>query len=117
MSTNFELNRDFYWRALTLMCITCMVFIVAESAFAGAATASGDVIGATLCRLTTTLTGGIAKSIATIAIFTVGIGLFMGKVNWGVAAMTAAGVGIIFGAGSIMNMINPGMNSNCSIVG
>lgn len=117
MLTNFELNRDFYWRALTLMCVTCMVFIIADSAFATNAN-TNDVIGITMCRLTTTLTGGIAKSIATIAIFVVGIGLFMGKVNWGVAAMTAAGVGIIFGANKLLSLIaGSAVNANCTLIG
>lgn len=116
MLTNFELNRDFYWRVLTLMCVTCLVFIIADNAFATAN--SNDVIGITMCRLTTTLTGGIAKSIATIAIFVVGIGLFMGKVNWGVAAMTAAGVAIIFGANQLLSFIaGSGVNADCTLIG
>jgi type IV secretory pathway VirB2 component (pilin) len=119
MLTNCQLNRDFYWRLLTLMCVTCMVFIVAESAFASAVGATADVIGQTMCRVTTTLSGGIAKSIATIAIFVVGIGLFMGKFNWSVALMTAAGVAVIFSAKSFIGLITAGgANANiCSAIG
>ena len=40
-----------------------------------------------------------------MAIFSVGVGLFLGKLNWGVAAATAAGVGIIFSAGKLVNFI------------
>jgi type IV secretory pathway VirB2 component (pilin) len=116
MLTNFELNRDFYWRLLTLMCVSCMVFIVAESAFA---TASQDVIGITMCRVTASLSGGIAKSIASIAIFVVGVGLFMGKVNWSVALMTAAGVIMIFSSSAIIGFITGGTGASnaCSAVG
>ncbi len=118
MLTNCQLNRDFYWRLLTLMCVTCMVFIVAESAFATAVAASNDIVGQAMCRVTTTLSGGIAKSIATIAIFVVGIGLFMGKFNWSVALMTAAGVAVIFGAKSFINLITGGSNGAvCSAIG
>jgi type IV secretory pathway VirB2 component (pilin) len=120
MLTNFELNRDLYWRLLTLMCVTCMVFIVAESASASTVVAaSNDVIGLAMCRITSTLSGGIAKSIATIAIFVVGIGLFMGKFNWSIALMTAAGVAVIFGANSFIGLITAGgANANvCSAMG
>ena len=119
MLSNFELNRDFYWRLLTLMCVTCMVFIVAESASATAVAADQDVIGKTMCRVTSVLSGGLAKSIATVAIFVVGIGLFMGKFNWSIALMTAAGVAVIFGANSFIGLITAGgANANiCSAIG
>ena len=100
---NLIMNKDFYWRVLTTLCVICAIISACDVAFANAATAaSGDVIGDTLCALVNNISGGIAKSIATLAIFAVGIGLFMGKLSWGTAALTAAGVGVIFGAGKLV---------------
>jgi len=104
---SFKLNNDFVWRLMLSMCAILMVLIISEEAFAATVSsgASSDVIGATLCRLVKNLSGGIAKGIATIAIFSVGVGLFLGKLNWGIAAATAVGVGIIFSAPNLVNFL------------
>jgi type IV secretion system protein VirB2 len=82
-----------------------------NSAFA----ASTDVIGNTLCNVVSNLvTGGIAKSVATIAIFAIGVGLFMGKVNWALALSTVAGVGIIFSATTLIGWITGATISACT---
>jgi type IV secretory pathway VirB2 component (pilin) len=76
--------------------------------------AAEDVIGNTLCNITSALTGQIASAIATMAIFTVGVSLFMGKMQWGTAAATAAGVGIIFGSSKLIAWITgDSENQNC----
>ena len=114
-----EINADLAWRLFLLLSIIEVIFISSGHTFADdattpAATTSNDVIGDTLCRLANNLNGGIAKGIATIAIFSVGVGLFLGKINWGVAAATAAGVGIIFSSGQLVGFISgDDTNSTC----
>lgn len=105
-----EISRDLIWRVLFSLCGICIVLGACDAAFAGGggATAGEDVIGQTLCRLVENLSGGIAKGIATIAIFAVGVGLFLGKLNWGIAAATAAGVGIIFSAPQLVGWLGGG---------
>ena len=95
-----EMNSDLAWRLFLLFAAACAIVAASDSALAGVSTAAedNDVVGETLCRLVANLSGGIARGIATIAIFSVGVGLFLGKLNWGIAAATAAGVGIIFSA-------------------
>tara|TARA_B110000503_G_C7023932_1_gene361002 strand:- start:387 stop:761 length:375 start_codon:yes stop_codon:yes gene_type:complete len=94
-----ELNADLAWRLCLFFAAIAVILLSTDSAFAADDAAGGnDVVGETLCRLVRNLSGGIARGIATIAIFSVGVGLFLGKLNWGVAAATAAGVGIIFSA-------------------
>jgi type IV secretory pathway VirB2 component (pilin) len=74
------------------------------------------VVGQTLCRLVANLSGGIARGIATIAIFSVGVGLFLGKLNWGIAAATAAGVGIIFSAPRLVAFLSgDAANATCDV--
>ncbi len=102
-----------------MLCVAITVLACSEAAFAtggsAAAAVANDPVGATLCRLTTNLTGNIAKAIATIAIFAVGVGLFMGKFQWGTAALTAAGVGVIFGSAQLVGYISgSAINSACT---
>jgi type IV secretory pathway VirB2 component (pilin) len=101
----FELDSDLAWRLMLTLCGIALVFMVTDNAFAGSASGN-DIVGVTLCRLVANLSGGIARGIATIAIFAVGVGLFLGKLNWGIAAATAAGVGIIFGAPKLVAFLS-----------
>ena len=119
-STKFqiELNADLVWRLVLLFAAICVIITSAEAAFAAAAPAAedNDVVGQTLCRLVANLSGGIARGIATIAIFSVGVGLFLGKLNWGIAAATAAGVGIIFSAPRLVAFLSGDAdNATCDV--
>ena len=111
-----ELNRDLVWRLLLALCAVAIIIAAADAAFAGAAGSAdnNDVVGQTLCRLVKNLSGGVARGIATIAIFFFFFGLFLGKLNWGIAAATAAGVGIIFSAPKLVAFLSgDSANSNC----
>ncbi len=110
-----EINADLAWRLFLLFAATCTIVAASDAAFAAASTAAeDDVVGQTLCRLVSNLSGGIARGIATIAIFSVGVGLFLGKLNWGIAAATAAGVGIIFSAPKLVAFLSGNTeNQNC----
>lgn len=119
-SFNITLDRDFYWRLLTVLCVSIAILAACDLAFAanppaaaGASGDSNDIIGQTLCKLTKNLTGGTAKAIATLAIFSVGCGLFMGKMDWKTAAMVACGVGIIFGAPALVQWISSNAGDGC----
>jgi type IV secretory pathway VirB2 component (pilin) len=105
-----ELNRDLVWRLFMVLFAISIIVVSCDAAFAS----NNDVVGDTLCRLVSNLSGGIARGIATIAIFAVGVGLFLGKLNWGIAAATAAGVGIIFSAPKLVVFLSGSdANSNC----
>jgi type IV secretory pathway VirB2 component (pilin) len=105
-----ELNRDLVWRLFMVLFAISIIVVSCDAAFAS----NNDVVGDTLCRLVSNLSGGIARGIATIAIFAVGVGLFLGKLNWGIAAATAAGVGIIFSAPRLVAFLSGSdANSNC----
>jgi hypothetical protein len=112
-----ELNAELAWRLVLLFSAICVILTSADAAFAAApAAAENDVVGQTLCRLVANLSGGIARGIATIAIFSVGVGLFLGKLNWGIAAATAAGVGIIFAAPKLVAFLSgDAANATCDV--
>lgn len=98
-----NLSKDF-------ILISAVLFIgsVLTTDFALANTASQDAITQVLCNIVGQLSGGIGKSIATIAIIVLGIGIFVGKLSWPLAIATALGIGMIFGAASIVSWITSG---------
>ncbi len=112
---NFQMDKEFILRLLfSLAAVSVIMLAWNESAFATAASGgdANDVVGQTLCRLVQNLSGGVARGIATIAIFAVGVGLFLGKLNWGIAAATAAGVGIIFAAPKLVAFLSGDANNS-----
>lgn len=115
-SLTIEINGSFYWRLALAMAAICLVMISAESAFATGTSASAgdDVIGGTLCKIANNLTGNIARAIATFAIFAVGVGLFMGRMQWATAAATAAGVAIVFGAPQLVAWVSGDSDNKCA---
>lgn len=114
-NTTFELNYDLIWRIVLVLATISMVFTITGAAFA-AKTTEITVIGPLMCKIANGLTGGIARGIATIAIFSVGVGLFMGKLNWGTAAAVAAGVAIIFGAPKLVSFFAGDGDGECKAV-
>ena len=102
-------------KAMVFMFSICSILLTTDIALARSDSPVADAdlpIIQVLNKVTTTLTSGIAKGIATVAIFTVGAGLFMGKINWPTALATSVGVGIVFGAGTITNWISQATSSS-----
>lgn len=108
-----KLNIDTSWRLFLIFSSILIVFSSSDIAFSTANSGSDDVIGNTLCKLVGNLTGGIARGIATLAIFAAGVSLFIGKLNWITAAGIAAAVGIIFGAPNLVNFLS-GQTGGCT---
>ena len=105
-------------RSLVLFLISLLIVTSYEIAFAANTTSStgssnADPIGQQLCSIITVVQGNTAKVIAIAALLSVGIGLFMGKVNMGVALTTALGVVIMFGAPKIVGFLGA-TSGNCS---
>jgi type IV secretion system protein VirB2 len=77
------------------------------------ALASGpSALADTLCNVVGWFNGPIGAGIATIAIIVIGVGALMGKVSWGMAIIVGLGVGIIFGADSIIQAL--GATDTCA---
>ena len=83
---HLELDCDILWRLFLALFTISLVLKMTDVALASAITYldPNEVVGATLYRLVKNLSVGIACGIATLAIFAVGIGLFLGKLNWGI---------------------------------
>jgi type IV secretory pathway VirB2 component (pilin) len=80
---------------------------------AALATAAANPLGDTLCNVVDWFQGPIGSGIATLAIIVIGVGALMGKVSWGMAIIVGLGVGIIFGAPAIVDMISGGAGTGC----
>lgn len=64
-----------------------------------------------LCNVVGWFNGPVGAGIATLAIIVIGIGALMGKVSWGMAIIVGIGVGVIFGAETIVAAL--GAESTC----
>jgi type IV secretion system protein VirB2 len=59
-----------------------------------------------ICGAVNQLTGTIGRSIAILIIISLAISLFLGKVSWGMAIAVAVGMGILFGAKDVVNILS-----------
>jgi type IV secretory pathway VirB2 component (pilin) len=87
---------------------TYAFMLMPTAAFAGT-----NPLGETLCNVVDWFQGPIGSGIATLAIIVIGVGALMGKVSWGMAIIVGLGVGIIFGAPAIVDMISGGQGTGC----
>lgn len=115
-SFEFKIDGNFCFRLFITLSLISFLLLLSQSALAAAGANDNDVIGETLCRVVNIMSGNIARAIATIAIFFVGISLFMGKMQWGTAAMTAIGIGLLFGAPQIVALVGGMDNASCADV-
>jgi len=94
-----------YYTAISYSVKFIAFFLIAFCCYSAFAETSSDPVGKQLCAIVTALSGTTAKAVAIIALMFVGIGLFMGKVNWGVATATALGIIVLFGAPTLVGFL------------
>lgn len=97
-------DTELFWKVCLMFVLAMVVMSIPESALAG----GPDNIGNMICEVAKWFTGKIGQGIATVAIIVIGLGALMGKVSWGMAILVAIGIGIIFGAGAIVNALGHG---------
>ncbi len=100
---NTNANIALAWKIYFSFTLCAMLFFNLD-AFA-ADDASNNAISKVLCSVVKALTGTIGQAIATIGVVVLGVGLFTGKLSWTTALATGLGIGIIFGASSLVNWI------------
>ena len=106
----FTNTKNTIWRLLLCFCIASSIMSsnnIAMAVESNVATTAnkGDIFGDQLCTIVEGLQGNIARAIATVAVFALGVGLFMGKLQWGSAAITAIGIVTIFSAGKVVQWL------------
>lgn len=107
---NLKLSTDACWQICLLFCLTAAVLLAPELSFSSS---TDDGISTVLCLIVTKLTGPIGKAIGVIALVVLGIGIFMGKLQWQLALSIALGITFIFSAGKIINWLSGQGTSSC----
>ena len=88
--------------ALALFAVYAVMLLPTAALAQSAPGALEDV----LCDVVSWFTGRVGAGIATLAIIVIGIGALMGKVSWGMAIIVGLGVGVIFGAPTIVSALS-----------
>ncbi len=81
-------------------------------AFAAAAVADATGLVTIFCNVINQITGGVGKVISILIIISMAIGLFLGKITWGLAIAIMVGMGLLFGASSIVDTVSAGAATN-----
>ena len=102
------MTKENIWKLALIVGLTNLFVSMPEMA-----AASESAISGALCRVANALTGKIGRGIATIGVVMLGIGLFLGKLSWGLAVAVGIGIAGIFGATTIVNWMSGG-NSTAS---
>lgn len=82
--------------------VALMLFVISTDANAQ------TTITTILCNITNQISGPIGKAIAILIVISIAMGLFVGKITWGIAIAVAVGMGILFGAANIVGLISGG---------
>ncbi len=108
------MNSDIGYLDSKWVCFGFFMFFVAlllpDISFAS----EGPPVEAALCRAVNLLTGRLGQGIATLIIASLGVMLFFGKVSWGLAVITAVGMGALFSAPQIVQLLTDSSLSVCT---
>ena len=115
---NSEINKsqqmiDICWY-LTLTLAVCvivglmpdMVMAQTTGGTGGVGAAQGNnAITQVFCNVVLIMTGTTGKAVATVAVIAVGVGALLGKISWAMVLIITLGVGLIFGAATIVDAL------------
>ncbi len=84
-----------------------------DSGYVGICSSSGankdrNGIVIVLCNAIGIVTGGAGRAVVLIVVVVVGVLFFIGKVNWSLLVAIGLGVGVMFGAHAIVNIVTGG---------
>lgn len=93
--------------------LLAIVVMMPDASLAGAQT-SNSTISNIICNIVNELQGPVARGVAAFGIIFLGFSLFLGKISWGVALALGIGIGAIFGANQIVELIGGDRAGGCS---
>ena len=108
MNKTFILERHSVF--LLIVCFLSSMLYV-DNVFALADLADKSGITTIFCNVINQITGGIGKVISVLILISMAIGLFLGKITWGLAIAVMVGMGLLFGAKGIVDIISKGTGS------
>ena len=100
---------------ILLFSILVLSFSFSNKAFAATSPADETSLATSMCKVIQVLNGKFGKALAAFAIIFFGVGLFFGKVSWGMGMATLLAIGVIFGAPTIVSFMTDGTTEECKI--
>ena len=110
---SLKIDSDLCWKMCIVFCLAVVVTMLPD--LSALATSSDDPISEAVCTIVSKLTGPVGRAVATVAVVFVGIGLFLGKMSWGLAIAVGIGIGAIFGAAQIVQIVGGDSDVACGI--
>lgn len=113
--TLFINNR--FAKLLPSLLVLMVVFCFFNDVFADNQQQSADPTGIVtiFCNVIKEITGGVGKVISILILISMAIGLFLGKITWGLAIAVMVGMGLLFGASGIVDTIASGVSTSTNV--
>jgi type IV secretion system protein VirB2 len=107
-------------KAILLLLMFLTVIVINDVAFADGDNMPGGGGGSTtpttgdedttgiisiFCNVINQITNGVGKVIAILILISMAIGLFLGKITWGLAIAVMVGMGLLFGASGVVDVV------------
>lgn len=86
---------------------------LADDTAVGGGGGDTDEVTKVMCNIIGYITGTVGKPIAIIVVISVAIMLFLGKLSWGLGMAIAIGIGLLFGAPSVIKTITGDSGELC----
>lgn len=83
-------------------------------AFASNGKISNDALETMICNAINYITGTTGKGVAAVVIIVTGVGFFSGNINWVTLLGIMAGIGVIFGAPTVINKLTGSTTTFCA---
>jgi type IV secretion system protein VirB2 len=111
--SKFDLNSTEFAAAAAFL-LLAIVILMPDASYAIAGDGSGSAkVADVICAIVNELQGPVARGVAAFGIIFLGFSLFLGKISWGVALALGIGIGCIFGAGTIVDMLSGTSGGTC----
>jgi type IV secretory pathway VirB2 component (pilin) len=116
MTSSIKNNSDVNaWSVTLCFMLVAVAMLMPDLAFATTTTPddTGN-LSKTICNIVQVLQGNIARGVAAVGIIFLGFTMFMGKVSWGTAISLGIGLGAIFGARTLVGLMDPTGANACA---
>lgn len=110
MNLKLQLQNMYKLCLVALFAISFVIFAPVEQP---QAQGQNSMITNILCNAINQITGPVGRAISILIIISLAIALFIGKVSWGMAIAVAVGMGILFGAKDVVNLISGSSAAMC----
>jgi type IV secretion system protein VirB2 len=112
LKSKFNLNSSEFAAAAAFL-LLAIVILIPDNSYAYTQGTGSKKVADVICAIVNELQGPVARGVAAFGIIFLGFSLFLGKISWGVALALGIGIGCIFGAGTIVDMLSGTSAGTC----